>query len=249
MSFPTVIFSDAASKAHLVDQDSAQWKLGQRLFYDDGRRFSYALVGGTATVAGDTIQGKALVSGDYTDVVTAISAVGDTTVSITSTTTTAANYYDGGWLHINKGTGAGHMYRVKASGSHAVFTSGAGDIVTLDENDAIRVALAATDECGLVPDEWNGVIVAPVTTLTSRVVGVACQVITAAQYGFIQTWGAVAVDSVTTSVVVGNEATAILASAGRVGINDGAGIDENVGIFMSVPTTAGEYASLFVKID
>jgi hypothetical protein len=222
------------------------------MVYPDGRRWAYGLVGATTLISGDLIQGKALVSGDYTDVVTDVApAIGDTSISLTTTTTTAANYYDGGWAHCNLATTLlqGQSYKIAASGSHVVFAAEAGHVVQLDPNDPIRVAGTTATEFGVVPDEYNGMILAPINTLTSRVIGVAQAPITNAQYGYVQTWGMSAVNSVTTSVVVGNYATAILAAAGRVGINDAAGIDQNVGIFMSVPTTAGQEASIFLMIE
>jgi hypothetical protein len=250
MSFPTIVFSDAGSKAHRENSSSSKFPLGQRMFYADGRRWSYGLVGGTTLVVGDLIQGKALVAGDYTDVVVdVIASVGDTEVSITPTTTTAANYYNASWLHVNKGTGLqdGYTYRIKKTGSHSVFAAEAGHVVQLDPDDPIRVALAVNDEVGLVPNEYNGMIQAPITTLTSRVVGVAQTPITNAQYGFVQTWGMAAVNSAA-SQIVGNTVSAVLAAAGRVGVTSG-DIDQAVGIVLSVPTTAGEFGSVFLIIE
>jgi hypothetical protein len=222
------------------------------MVFADGRRWTYGLCGATTLISGDLLEGKALVSGDYTDVVTDVApAIGDTSVSLTTTTTTAANYYDGGWLHVNLATTLleGQNYRVKESDSHAVFSAAAGHVVQLDPIDRIQVAGTTATEVGLVPNEYNGIIIATQTTLVSRIVGVAQAPITNAQYGFVQTWGMSAINSVTTNVVVGNYATAILAAAGRCGVNDAAGIDQNVGIFMSVPTTAGQHASIFLMIE
>ena len=250
MAFPNVV--NGSPPAHLENSTTKRVPLGQRMVYADGRRWAYGLVGATTLISGDIIQGKALVSGDYTDVVTDVApAIGDTSVSLTTTTTTAANYYDDGWLHVNLATTLleGQSYKIKESGSHAIFVAEAGHVVQLDPIDPIRVAGTTATEVGLVPNEYNGMILAPITTLTSRVIGVAQAPITNAKYGFVQTWGMSAVNSVTTSVIVGNYATAILAAAGRAGVNDGAGIDQDVGIFMSVPTTAGEHASVFLIIE
>ncbi|KKK81347.1 hypothetical protein LCGC14_2814340, partial [marine sediment metagenome] len=49
--------------------------------------------------------GKAVISGDYETLVTDVApAIGDTSVSITTTVTTAAAYYDNGWAHCNLAT-------------------------------------------------------------------------------------------------------------------------------------------------
>lgn len=251
MSFPNVVFADYTTQAHRLNTVSSQYPLGQRMVYPDGRRWSYGLAGASALVVADVIQGKALVSGDYTDVVVDVAAaIGATSVSLTTTTTTAANYYNAGWLHINKhaASAGGYSYKVKATDSHAIFAASAGHVVQLDPDDPLRIALAVNDEAGLVPNAYNGMIQAPATTLTGRIVGVAQTPITAAYYGFVQTWGMAAVNSAA-SQIVGNIVIAILAAAGRVGVADAAGIDQTVGIVMSVPTTAGEFGSIFLTLE
>jgi hypothetical protein len=220
------------------------------MWFPDGRRFSYGLCGATTLITGDIIQGKALVSGDYTDVVSDVApAIGDTSVSLTTTTTTAANYYDGGWLHCNLATTLlqGNSYRIKASDSHAVFVAEAGHVVQLDPADPIRVAGTTASEFGVVPDEYNGMILAPITTLTSRVVGIACAPITNAQYGYVQTWGMGCVQAAASNIV-GNTVSAVLAAAGRSGVTSG-DVDQVVGIIMSVATTAGQEGSIFITIE
>ncbi len=250
MGFPNQTFSTPPK--HLVDDATAGAPLGQRMIFPDGRRFSYGLVGATTLISGDIIQGKALVSGDYTDLVTDVApAIGDSQLSITTGTTTAAAYYDGGWAHCNLATTLlqGQSYRLKEVGANVLLTSGAADIFKLDPVDPIRVAGTTATEFGFVPNEYNGMIIAPSGTLTNRVIGVAQAPITNAQHGYVQTWGMSAINSVTTSVVVANYGDAILAAAGRVGIADGASIDMSVGVFLSVPTTAGQEAAFFLLIE
>ena len=252
MSYPVVIHADHTTQAHRANTSDKRHNLGQRMVYPDGRRWAYGLCGGTTLIVGDLIQGKAVVSGDYTDVVVDVAAsVGATSLSLTPTTTTAANYYNEGWIHVNKGTGVedGYTYKVKATGSHAVFAAEAGHVVQLDPDDPIRVALAVNAEVGLVPNAYNGMIVAPGTTLTGRVIGVAQAPVTNAQYGWVQTWGMAAVNSAA-SQVIGKRLIAILAAAGRVGVEaetDGTGWI--VGQAMSVPTTAGEYGAIFLTLE
>lgn len=250
MSFPN--WSHSTPPQHLVNDAVPGAPLGQRMGFPDGRRWTYVLCGATTLISGDLLEGKALVSGDYTDVVSDVAPViGDTSVSLTTTTTTAANYYDGGWMHCNLATTLlqGQSYRIKAADSHAVFVNEAGHVVQLEPVDPIRVAGTTASEFGVVPNEYNGVIIATSGTLVSRALGVAQAPITNAQYGYVQTWGMSAINSVTTSVVVGNNADAILAAAGRIGIADGNGIDATIGIFLSVPTTAGQEAAIFLHIE
>jgi hypothetical protein len=42
---------------------------------------------------------------------------------------------------------------------------------------------------GLIANPYNGVIQLPVTTATGTLVGIATYIISAGQYGWIQTWG------------------------------------------------------------
>ena len=82
MSFPHVIFGDLNSGAHKQNTTDKRSPLGSALWYPDGRHYRYVLCGGTTLIVGNMTQGKAVVSGDYTDVVTDVApAVGDTSVS------------------------------------------------------------------------------------------------------------------------------------------------------------------------
>ncbi len=248
MAFPNMAFGSPPK--HLVDDATPGAPLGQRMYFADGRRWSYGLVGATTLISGDIIQGKAVISGDYETLVTDVApAIGDTSVSITTTTTTAAAYYDNGWLHCNLATTLfqGECHRLKRTGANVLFTSGAADIVFLDPVDPIRVAGTTASEIGLVPDEYNGMIIAPSGTLTSRVVGVAQAPITNAQYGYVQTWGMCAVQAAA-SQIVGNEITAVLGAAGRAGVPAG-GVDQVIGVVLSVNSSAGEEGSVFLLIE
>ncbi len=250
MSVPKVI--NGSPPLHLTNTTTFGAPLGTRMQFADGRRWVFGLCGATTLISGDLLEGKALVSGDYTDVVSDVApAIGDTSVSLTTTTTTAKDYYDGGWLHCNLATTllAGQSYRIALSDSHAVFVNEAGHVVQLDPVDPIRVAGTTASEFGVVPNEYNGMIIATQTTLVSRALGVAQAPITNAQYGFVQVRGMSAINSVTTSIVVGNNVDAILAAAGRIGVPDGSNIDARIGIMMSVPTTAGEHGSIFLCIE
>jgi len=250
MSYPNVI--NGTPPMQWTNTTTKGAPLGTRMQFADGRRYVFGLCGATTLISGDVLEGKALVSGDYTDVVSDVAPViGNTSVSLTTTTTTAANYYDGGWMHCNLATTllGGQSYRIKLEDSHAVFVNEAGHVVQLEPTDPIRVDGTTASEFGVVPNEYNGMIIATQDTLVSRALGVAQAPITNAQYGFVQVRGMSCVNSVTTSIVVGNNVDAILAAAGRIGVADGNNIDARIGIVMSVPTTAGQHASIFLCIE
>ena len=247
MGFPNQTFSTPPK--HLVDDATPGAPLGQRIVFPDGRRYSYGLVGATTLISGDIIQGKAVISGDYTDLVTDVApAIGDTSLSITTTTTTAANFYDGGWAHCNLATTLlqGQSYRLRRTDANVLLTSGAADIFFLDPVDPIRVVGTTASEFGFLPDEYNGMILAPITTLTSRVVGVAQAPITNAQHGYVQTWGMSAVQTAGTEIV-GNENFAVLAAAGSAGV--ASSIDQLIGIVMSVATSDTQESAFFLLIE
>lgn len=242
MSFPTTIFATASSQGHTSDTAAQKFPFGQLLEYEDGRKFRYGLIGATALVPGNIVQGKAVIAGDSLLAVQAAAAIGDTTVSITAQGTAAANFYTDGWAIVNKDPGSGFAHKVK---SHAVFAA-ATKVITLYPDYPVRVALTTTSELSFVPSAYKGIIIAP-TTLTNRVSGVACTAITAAQHGFVQTGGIGAVWSAV-STVVGNNLTATLAAAGRAGVST-ATLLPWIGIVLSIVTTADESIVVHLTLD
>ena len=249
MSFPNTKYASAASLLHTLNTAERESRsLGQKLDYDDGRKFRFCLAGGTSLVVGTLQEGKPVVTADYTNVIVDVLAVvGATQVSVTPTVSTAKDYYADGWMHVNKhaaGEGA-YVYRVK---SHVLFASASGKIVTLYPDDTIRAALAVNDEVGFDPNPYNGIVIATQDTLVQRVVGVACTPVTNAQYGWVQTGGMCAIAATNSNLIVGNYASAVLTAAGRVAAQDG-NIDERVGIALSVPDDAGEFAAVWLIID
>ncbi len=243
--FPGTVYADYGGQAQFEDTADKRRAIGTRMEYADGRKYRYVLVGGTTLVSGNLLQGKAVVALDYdTVVVDSESAAGATTVTVTGETSTAVNYYADGWMHVNKSAAGyiGYTYLVK---SHVVFATAAGKVITLAE--PLKQTIAAADEIGLTPNPYNGVIVAIQTTVTSRIVGVACHNTTTAQYGWIQSGGLCGVLA-TDDLVIGNKASAVLAAAGRVGAADG-DIDHNVGYAMSDVSATGEAAAVYLTID
>lgn len=252
MSFPHVIFGDLNTGAHKQNTTDKRQPLGTALWYPDGRHYRYALCGGTTLIVGNLTQGKAVVSGDYTDVVTDVApAIGDISLSLTTTTTTAAAYYNDGWVIVNKGAALedGYIYKLKETGANIVLAASAGNIVYLNPEDPIRVAGTTAQEVGLIPNSFNGVVVSVATNATGQLIGVAQAPITNAKYGFVQTFGMCAVNSAA-SQVVGDRLVNIAAAAGRVGIEaETSGVGAYIGEAMSVPTTAGEYGAIFLRLD
>lgn len=168
-------FVSSATPAH---------RLGQRAVSDDGRVFRYVLAGASDLVAGNCIQSSAIIPNHLANTPPAV-AVGATSFTYTpGATAGAAGLYADGFLQVDTTPGNGYTYSV--SGHAAIASSTA---FTLNLKDPIQVALTTSSRVGLIVNPYKNVIQFPVTTATGTLVGVATYVITAAQYGWVQTWG------------------------------------------------------------
>jgi hypothetical protein len=192
-----------------------QHALGEKTFSNDGRGFRYAKAGAVALIPGDVQQSPAIVANHVNLTPTAVSAVGDTTVTVTLGATAAtANQYAGGYLVVEKGTtGAGQTLKIK---SHPAANSSATLLVTLE--DAFVTATSGTITVSLVANLYNGVIQTPVTTLTGTPVGVTVYPIAAGSFGWICTEGVTGVkaDGVITVGTVGVAVPSAAAGAAKV---------------------------------
>src|SRR3972149_2798589 len=140
MSFPNIIYASAGNLEHRANDVSVNNRMmGQRMDYDDGRKWRFVENGATLLVPGDLIQGPAVVTGDYTDIAfDAAAAIGATTLTFTATTTTAANTYGDprgvgafGHCFVNKGgVRAARVYRVA---SRIIFSAAAGGFIHLSD--------------------------------------------------------------------------------------------------------------------
>lgn len=161
--------------------------LGQQAYSSDGRQFRYCLAGAVDLVAGNVIQSSAIVTAHLANTPpTAGVAIGATSYTYTpGAATGVANQYSGGYLQVDTAVGNGYTYQV--SGHAAIASSTA---FTLNLTDQIQVALVnASSRTGLLANPYRSVIQFPVTTATGTYAGIAPCVITAAQYGWLQTGG------------------------------------------------------------
>jgi hypothetical protein len=145
--------------------------------------------GAVALVPGNVLQGPAVVANHVNLTPTAVSAVGDTSVTVTLGATAAtANQYAGGYLVTEIGTtGAGQTLKIK---SHPAANSSATLLVTLE--DPFYVATSGTITMDLISNQYNGVIVTPATA-TANIVGVAVTPTASGSFGWICTRGLTAV--------------------------------------------------------
>ena len=244
MSYPNIIFASFSTREHEANTANRFHTLGQRMDYEDGRKFRYMLAGGTTLVANQLQQGKAFISGDSLNVVQAAWVVGATTGTITSTTSTAAAYYDGGWVGITKVDGLGYIYRVKTQTLWASTT----ETIILESDSPIVVALTTSSEMSFAPNPYNGVVVAPITTLTAPLVGVTAAPVTNAQYGWVQSGGVCVVEGAG-SEVLGDQVAAIVAAEGRTGVVVSPALQEFVGVVWTITGSAGQGLIVDLKMD
>lgn len=167
-----------------VSSATAVHKVGSRAVSDDGRIFRYVKAGLSDLVAGNVIQGPAIVTAHLATTATA-TAIGATQLVFTpGAATGTANQYADGWMSVSVTPGLGYTYSVL---SHGAIASSVAFTLTL--KDPIQVALTTASKLGLLANKYNGVIQLPVTTATGQIVGVAGYIISASQYGWIQTQG------------------------------------------------------------
>jgi len=166
-----------------TDSSTQFHALGTTAETKDGRVFKYAQCGATATVAGSVYQSAAPVPNHLANTPPAV-AIGARSFTYTpGATAGAANLYAEGYLQVDTTPGNGYVYQVAG---HAAITSSTA--FTLNLIDAIQIALTTSSRVGLVHNPYKNVIVNP-TTATASVAGVAPYIITATQYGWLQTWG------------------------------------------------------------
>lgn len=183
-------------------------RLGQLAQTVDGRRYRYALAGGSALVAGHVLQSAAQVA-NHAGMTTAAAAIGATTITVTlGATAVTANQYAEGYLSVNASTGLGLTYTVK---SHPAADASATLVLTLEE--PIKVATTTSSKTTLFANKYSKVIDYP-TTPTGVVVGVAPFAVTAAEYCWIQVGGPCAVLSDAATFIVGAGVSPSNATAG-----------------------------------
>lgn len=220
-------------------------QLGAKVVDRQGRTFRYAKAGGSALVAGNVLQAPAQITTHQamTPSATAI-AVGAAkqTVSATlgATNAVTANQYAGGFLVVSTGPGNGYAYEIE---SHPAASASAACVFTLAE--PLKVALTTSSRVDLVPNNYNGVIQTPVTTLTGAPVGVATFPAAASEFCWIQT-GGVAPTLVAGTPAVGAAVVVPATAAGAVVVDGAATATIVVGVMCQ---TGVDGKNLAVKIN
>lgn len=167
----------------LSESSTALHDIGSLIHSNDGRSYRYCKAGGTALVAGKLQQSSAEDTTNFQNLTCAVSALGATSITTTSTVTLTVNQLAGGLLTVTAATtGAGFLYKIK---SHAAATAA---VVTFNLEDPVAVATTGTVTIDTAPNAYSAVIVNP-TTASSAAIGVAVYNITAAYFGWLQVGG------------------------------------------------------------
>ncbi len=200
-----------------VSSSTQQHPLGTRGVSPDGRVFRYALAGATDLIPGTCVQSAVVVAGHQLLAVNTTSqvAVGGSAVSVTAGSTVVANYYQEGYLVIASGAGAGFMYQLDSHAAVSTGATGLFNFYTPTDANTLVTAITTTSVLTLVANPYKGVVIVPATTATGIIMGVATYVVTAAQYGWIQTWGICAVEAVG-AFAMGQMLNGISATSGQV---------------------------------
>lgn len=159
-------------------------KIGARVETDDGRVFRYVKAGAVDLVAGNVIQSPAIVANHLAMTAPAVPIGAKSFTCTPGATLGTANQYADGLLGVSVTPSLGNSLEVAG---HLAFASATA--FTLNLKYPLPVAFTTATRLGLIANKHNGVIQLPVTTATGVIVGVATYIITANQYGWIQTWG------------------------------------------------------------
>ena len=218
--------------------------LGKQLVLEDGRKYRFSRVGGTALVRGNVLTSAAIITTDQS-MALAVGAVDDRILTFThGAATVVINYFAEGFGVISLAPGSGLAYKIA---SHAALQSAvAGDIVNLAPGVRVRVALTTTSDLSLLANTYDGLIQAAATTLTGAPVGIAHTVTAANRFCWVQTRGLASV--LTAGVlVVGANAISPTGVAGAAGPS-GAATSAHVGIVQMVEADT-EWSGVFLTLD
>lgn len=227
----------------LTNSSTQTMPIGTYMETADGRGFRYAKNGAVATVAGKVYQSSAL---DATNLQpsgglgVAAAAIGDTTITISSSITVAANALAGGYLSVDVTPGQGYLYRIA---SNTAVSGATGMVITLE--DPLLVALTTSSKVIVTPHPYSGTVIEPGTP-TGLIVGVPNAVFTASYFYWIQTHGTASV--LFTGTGVAGKAVGSL-SGGTSGSMAPAIAATNIGGYNIATSITGEYALIFLNID
>jgi hypothetical protein len=234
--FQQSVFAQSAAKKEEV---------GALRILRDGRKFRYAKAGSSALAAGKLAVAAAVHANVMNEACTAIHPIGEVvfTETITAGVAWTENYFAGGYLHINDGTGEGHQYKIISSSA----VGAGGTSITLMLDEPIRVATAGTvaSEFSIIHSPWMASVES--TTLGCPV-GITPIVVTAAYYYWAQTGGPTIALSLNTDAV-GKPLYQSTTTAGAIAGTVAARYYPQIGIALGTAGVSGEYKPVMLTLD
>lgn len=239
MSLQLVIYGPEGEQFN--QYTTQRWPFGTQLVMQDGRkfRFSYAP---TLLVVGNLLTAAANVA-HHVNTTAVASAAGSNSPSTTlGATAAAANLYAEGYACVSVTPDAGHAYKID---NHLYNAGSTALVLNLAQGVGIENAWTTTSRVDLIKNPYDGVIQAPVTTITASPVGVAVEPIAAGAYGWIQTAG---IASVLTSgtVILGNPVGYIQVAAA---VGPIAAVTDSVVGFCQRVAASGAWSDIKLLLD
>jgi hypothetical protein len=248
MSFPNVVFGSEGELWHNSSGETVP--VGTLMIIEDGRKFRFTeIASGVTTVVNGLLQAEVHTtdqSGEAIDTlaagVTALTSVGSTSSAV------AADEYINGYIYTDNATTLPAM-RIK---DNAAITAGSTGTITLYH--PTPTAIAAANTVSYIKNPWRDVILKPASAETAPAIGINKVVITADQFGWVQTAGPVAAlyDSSTTAIAgIGDPVGPDQAVASAVsGVADGTP-DTVLIIASALGLVEGdaEYTPIFLRIE
>lgn len=242
-----------AAQVSLTDQDwrsasttQGAMALGQEMITSDGKRFRYGKNGtgsGTALVAGQ-LQQMAVVVANHVNRTGTTQSAGDASATFAvGATAVTSNQYQGGYLVVNAGTGAGQALEI--SGNTKANSSGSPVVYLADQ---FIAATSVTDsKFSLIPAPYGAVIQSS-TSQNAGVAGVAVTALADASYGWFQTGGVCSVLSDAGAPAVGAPVTSSDDTAGAIGPYETDAVAPCIG-YMVQSAVSAEYRPAFLLVD
>ncbi len=211
-----------------------------------GKAFRYALAGASSLVMGNLLQ-ESVRDTTYENMAVLATAAGSEFLNVTNgtATITSAQFVGGSLSVYTAGTVAiGDEYTI--TGITGTLTTGGALKVYTDR--PLRAAFTTSAKVVMKRSPWSGVIQFPASTQTGIPVGVAINVITNAQYGWVQTHGVASVLSDGSTFAVGSNVGSVSGTAGAVTVYDAATTLAAVGIAREAAASASAI-NVFLQID
>lgn len=224
------------------DSTIPQHSLGTKATDGSGREFRYVKAGGTIA-AGQLVMTYTEATAEES-ITAPVTAIGATSVAVTTGGTVTANYYEGGYMVVTNTPGLGLMYEIDHHGA----TSGSASL-TYFLKDPIKVALTAASRLDFVRNPYNSVLQwnDGTGTYTGVPVGVSVYALTSGNYGWVCVHGAASCLADGT-LTIGRGVVASNATDGAVEVAaNGTEAQPPVGYALTTGATT-EYPAIFVTI-